>query len=127
MRVGVRAKTLACRGLRVGPSKFSTDSLLTGEIQIFWGGLFYLRLGLFYLRLVFVTYGGLFCLRLKFGLVFFYLRLKFGLVSFAYGGKSVWSFLLTLPLVQKIGFGIFCLRFPHRKQTRRTVSKRPQL
>ena len=35
------------------------------------GGLFYLRLGLFYLRLVFVTYAGLFCLRLKFGLVFF--------------------------------------------------------
>ena len=35
------------------------------------GGLFYLRLGLFYFRLVFVTYGGLFCLRLKFGLVFF--------------------------------------------------------
>ena len=36
-----------------------------------WGGLFYLQLGFFYLRLVFVTYGGLLCLRLKFGLVFF--------------------------------------------------------
>ena len=34
------------------------------------GDIFYLRLGLFYLRLVFVTYGGLFCLRLKFGVVF---------------------------------------------------------
>ena len=77
------------------------------------GGLFHLRLGLFYLRLVFVTYGGLFCLRLKFGLVFF-----------AYGGKSVWSFLLTVPPVQKIGFGLFCLQFPHRKQKRRTVSKK---
>ena len=57
-----------------------------------------------YLRLVFFAYGGLFCLRLKFGLVFF-----------AYGGKSAWSFLLTVPLVRKIGFGLFCLRFPHRK------------
>ena len=48
-------------------------------------GLFYLRVSLFYLRLVFVTYGqlawsfllmveirfGLFCLRWKIGLVFF--------------------------------------------------------
>ena len=68
------------------------------------GGLFYLRVSLFYLRLVFVTYGGL-----------FYLRLKFGLVFFAYGGKSVWSFLLTVPPVQKIGFGLFYLRFPQRK------------
>ena len=68
------------------------------------GGLFYLPLGLFYLRLVFVTYGGLFCLQLKFGLVFF-----------AYGGKSAGSFLLTVPLVRKVGFGLFYLRFPHRK------------
>ena len=80
---------------------------------LIWGGLFYLRLGLFYLRLVSVTYGGLFCLRLKFGLVFF-----------AYGGKSVWSFLLTVPLVQKNGFGLFYLRFPYCKQKRRTVSKK---
>ena len=48
------------------------------------GGLFYLRLGLFYLRLVFVTYGGLFC----------------------YGWNSVWSFLLTV----EIRFGLVCLR-----------------
>ena len=63
-----------------------------------------------------------------------------GLVFFAYGWNSVWSFLLTvvnrfglfylrLPPVRKlglvffaygsprleIGFGLFCLRFPHRK------------
>ena len=38
---------------------------------------------------------------------------------FAYGGKSVWSFLLTVPPVQKIGFGLFCLRSP-------TVSKKDE-
>ena len=54
----------------------------------------------------------------------FYLRLKFGLVFFAYGGKSVWSFLLTVPLVQTIGFDLFYLRFPYCKQKRRTVSKK---
>ena len=72
---------------------------------------FYLRLGLLCLRLVFVTYGGLFCLRLKFGLVFlltveirfdlFRLRWKIGLVFFTYGSPCpetwVWYFLLTLP------------------------------
>ena len=47
---------------------------------------------------------------IPFGL--FYLRLKFGLVFFAYGGKSARSFLLTVPLVRKIGFGLFYLRFP---------------
>ena len=62
-----------------------------------WGGLFYLQLGLFYSRLVFVTYGGLFCL-----------RLKFGLVSFTYGWISVSSFLLTV----ENRFGLFYLRFP---------------
>ena len=60
------------------------------------GGLFYLRLGLFCLRLVFVTYGGLFCLRSKFGLVFF-----------TYSGNLVWSFLLTV----ENRFGLFFLRF----------------
>ena len=42
----------------------------------------------------------------------FYLRLKFGLVFFAYGGKSVWSFLLTVPLRPEIRFGLFCLWVP---------------
>ena len=79
------------------------------------GGSFYLRLGLFYLRLVFVTYGGLFLLTVKLWFGLFYLRFNFGLVFFAYGGTSVWSFLLTVPLVQGIGFGLFYLRFPYRK------------
>ena len=61
------------------------------------GGSFHLRLGLFYLQLVLVTYGGLFCLRLKFGFVFV-----------TYGWDSVWSFLLTV----ENRFGLFCLRFP---------------
>ena len=58
----------------------------------------------FCLRLVFVAYGQL--------AWFFYLRLKFGLVFFAYSGKSVWSFLLTVPTGPEIRFGLFCLRFP---------------
>ena len=45
----------------------------------------------------------------------FYVRLKLGLVFFACGGKSVWSFLLTVPPRPEIGFGLFYLRFPHRK------------
>ena len=81
---------------------------------------FLLTVGLCYLRWSFLL-----TVEIWFGL--FYLRLKFGLVFFAYCGKSVWSFLLTLPLVQKIGFGLFCLRFPHRKQKRRTVSKKTSI
>ena len=93
-------------------------------IFVFGGVFFYLRLGLVCLRLVFVTYGCLFCLRLKFGLVFF-----------AYGGNLVWSFVLTVenrlglfylrfPSSRKLGLVFFCLRFPYRKQKRRTVSKK---
>ena len=69
---------------------------------------FLLTVGLCYLRWSFLL-----TVEIRFGL--FYLRLKFVLVFFAYGGKSVWSFLLMVPPVQKIGFGLFYLRFPHRK------------
>ena len=69
---------------------------------------FLLTVGLCYLRWSFLL-----TVEIRFGL--FYLRLKFGLVFLAYGGKSVWSFLLTVPPVQKIGFGLFCLQFPHRQ------------
>ena len=69
---------------------------------------FLLTVGLYYLRWSFLL-----TVEIRFGLV--YLRLKFGLVLFAYGGKLAWSSLLTVPLVQKIGFGLFYLRFPHRK------------
>ena len=86
-------------------------------------GLVYLRLSLFYLqldrRLVFVAYvelGWSFLLTVE--------------IRFGHGGKSVWSFVLMVPLVRKfdfaffaygsprpeIGFGLFHLRFPHRKQ-----------
>ena len=41
-----------------------------------------------------------------------YLRLKFGLVFFVFGGKSVRSFLLTVPPGPEIWLGLFCLRFP---------------
>ena len=85
--------------------------------------LFYLRLGLFYLRLVFVAYGQLAWSSLL------TVEIRFG--RSAYGGNSVWSFLLTVPPARKlgfvffaygsprpeIGFGVFCLRFP-------TVSKK---
>ena len=67
-------------------------------------GLFYLRISLFYLRLVFVAYGQL---AWSFSLM---LEIWFGL--FAYGGKSVWSFLLTVSPRPEIRFGRFCLRFP---------------
>ena len=70
-----------------------------------WVGLFLLTGKSFLLTV------GLCCLR-SIGLVFFCLRLKFGLVFFAYGGKSVWSFLLTVPPGPEIRFGLFCLRFP---------------
>ena len=68
---------------------------------------FLLTVGLCYLRWSF-------CLRLKFGLVFLLtVEIWFGL--FCLRWKSVWSFLLTVPLVQKIGFGLFYLRFLYRK------------
>ena len=50
-----------------------------------WVGLSYLPLGRFCLRLVFVAYGQL------------------GLVFSTYGWNSVWSFLLTVPPVRKLG------------------------
>ena len=63
------------------------------------------RVSLFYLRLVFVAYG-----QLAWSL--FYLRVTFGLVFFAYGGKLVWSFLLTVPPWPEIRFGLFLLTVP---------------
>ena len=42
----------------------------------------------------------------------FYLRLKIGLVFLAYGGKLVWSLLLTVSPWPEIGFGLLCLQFP---------------
>ena len=76
----------------------------------------------------FSTYGWSWLLAVDW-LGLFYLRLEFGLVFLACGGKSVWSFLLTVPPVRTlglvfsacgspclaIGFGLLCLRFPHRK------------
>ena len=63
----------------------------------------YLQLGPFYSRLVFlpVVCFGLSCLRLKFGSVFF-----------AFGGNSVWSFLLTVSPRPDIGFGLLFLTAP---------------
>ena len=80
----------------------------------FWVGFFYLRLGPFCLRLVFVAYGQLawsFLITVEFRFGLFYLRSKIGLV-----------FLLTVPPRQKLGlvflaygspppeirFGFFC-------------------
>ena len=88
------------------------------------GRSFYLRVSLFYLRLVFVAYGQLawsflltvwsflLTVEIRFGL--FYLRFpplrKLGLLFFAYGSPCP--------------FGLFCLRFPHRNWKRLTVSKK---
>ena len=76
-----------------------------------WVGLFYLRLCLFYLRLVFVAYGNwvwsfLLTVENRFGL--FLLTVppvrKLDLVFSAYGSPR-----------PEIGFGLFYLRFPHRE------------
>ena len=69
-----------------------------------WIGLFYLRVSLCYLRLVFVAYGQLAWSSLL------TVKIWFGL--FAYGGKSVWSSLRTVPPGPEISFGLFCLRLP---------------
>ena len=94
-----------------------------GYLCPFWyllyGGLFYFRLGLFYLWLVFATYGGLFLLTVEIRFGLFYLRLKFGLVFFAHGGKSARSFLLTVPLSGKLGLVFFAYGSP-------TVSKKDE-
>ena len=82
-----------------------------------------LRVGLCYLRLGFLHTVGLCCLwwfflltvAMWFGL--FCLRLRIGLVLFAYGGKSVWSFVLTVPPLRKLGL-FFLLTVPP------TVSKK---
>ena len=50
---------------------------------------------------------GLLNKRLKFGLVFFCSRWKIGLVCFTYGSP-----------LSRIRFGLFCLRFPHRRLKR---------
>ena len=81
----------------------------------------HLRLALYFLRLVLLltvnpVWSCLLTVESRFG-------------RFAYGGKWVWSFLLTVPPVQRlglvfsaygsprpaIGFGLLCLQFPHRK------------
>ena len=69
-----------------------------------WVGLFDLRLGLFYLQLVYVAYG-------KLAWSFSLPAPEFGLVSFVYGGQLVWSFLLTVPCPE-MTLGLFCLRSP---------------
>ena len=80
--------------------------------------LFYLWLGLLYLRLVLVTYGRLawsflLTVDIRFGL--FCLQWKIGVVFLTYSsppsGHWVWSFLLTAPPVQKLGLS-FLLTAP---------------
>ena len=88
------------------------------------------RVGLFYLWFVPFADGWSLLLTVNNSVwSFLFLRLRFALVIFAYSGKSVWSFLLTVPPVRKlglvfsaygspcpeIGFGLFCLRFHRRK------------
>ena len=53
---------------------------------------------------------------MEIGLIFL-LRVEFSLVFFAYGARSVWSFLLTVHLRPEIGFGLFAYGSP-------TVSKK---
>ena len=75
-----------------------------------------LRLGLFYLRLVFVAYGHLawsFFLRLKFGLVLFCLWRKIGLVFF-----------LRFPPVWTLDLVFFTHGSPTVSRKRRAVSKK---
>ena len=90
---------------------------LGGSIVLGWSFLltarsFLLTVGLCYLRWSFL-------LTVEIGFGLFYLRFNFGLVFFTYGGKSVWSFLLTVPPVQKLGLVFFAYGFP-------TVSKQDE-
>ena len=59
------------------------------------------------------AYGSSLLLTVEIWLGHFYLRLKFGLVFVAYSGKSILSFSLLVPPHPEIGFGLFCLGFPH--------------
>ena len=68
------------------------------------GQVFSLTVRSFYLRLVLVAYGKL--------ALSFYLWLKFGLVFLAYGGKAVWSFLLSVAPVQKLDLVYFTYSSP---------------
>ena len=98
--------------LKISPRRWGETTSKTQKLKggsfLLTARSFLLTVGLCYLRWSFLL-----TVEIWFGL--FYLRLKFGLVFFAYGGESVWSFLLTVPLVQKIGFGLFYLRFPYCK------------
>ena len=73
---------------------------------------FLLTVGLCYLRWSF-----LFTVKIGFGL--FFLTVEFRLGLFTYGGKSVWSFLLTVPPVQKLGLVFLAYGSP-------TVSKKDE-
>ena len=96
-------------------STFSLIKMIFGRSFLLTGKSFLLTVGLCCLRsvgLVFFTYG-------RNSVWSSLLTVEIGLVFFAYGsplaGNWVWSFLLTVPPVREIGFGLFCLRFPHRK------------
>ena len=75
-------------------------------------GLFYLRVSLFYLRLVLVACGGLFCLRLKFGLVFLLtVEIRFGLFFLRWKIRFD-LFYLRFPLSRKLGLVFFAYGSP---------------
>ena len=92
-------------------SSLTSNEKVTKE----WGGLFLLTARSFLLTVGLCYLRWSFLLTVKIWFALFYLRLNYGLVFFAYGGKLVWSFLLTVFLVQGIGFGLFYFRFPYRK------------
>ena len=97
------------------------------------GRYFYLRLGLFYLRLVLAAYGrvawsflvtienrfGLSCLRWKPVWSF--------LLMVAIVRKLFWSFLLTVPLVQKLDLVVFAYGSPSVSKKRRKVSEKTSI
>ena len=96
-------------------------------------GLYYLRLSLFYLRLVFVTYGELawsflLTVEIRFGLFLLTVENRFGLfyLRFPSSGNWIWSFLLTVHIVRKLDLVFLTYGSPTVSKKRWTV-RRPQL
>ena len=100
--------------VQFGPANFRkigrrvSQQFSPANFSAFFLGLVFCRVsGPFTYAWVLFTYGwSLLLTVIWFGLLLFF-QLKFGLVFLAYGGKSVWYFLLPVPLIRKSGLVLF--------------------